>query len=340
MRLEPPSWWYREDVTLTARLLAPAAALVAAAARKRFDQATPYRSKLPVICVGNLTAGGAGKTPIALAIGGLLAAARRKPGFLTRGYGGSQRGPHRVASSEDSSVDVGDEALLLARHAPTVVARDRAAGARALEALGLDVITMDDGLQNPSLAKQLSLAVLDPERLIGNGLVMPAGPLRGELADQLRRTDALVVLCAAGEPLPKLPAGLRAFTGPVLRAELRADPTIASNLKGHRVVAYAGIGRPSKLFDTLRGLGAHVVEETPFPDHHRYTVAEADRLLQLSDRHRAMLVTTEKDLARLPTAGRLADLRNASTALPVTAQFAGRDFDRLVSMLDLLLTRG
>ena len=339
MRLEPPSWWYRDDVTLTARLLTPAAALVAATARRRFDQATPYRSKLPVICVGNLTVGGAGKTPVALAIGTLLTAARRKPGFLTRGFGGSERGPHLVMLPGDTSVDVGDEALLLAQRAPAVVARDRAAGAKMLEAQGLDVIVMDDGLQNPSLAKQLTLAVLDPKRLIGNGLVMPAGPLRAGLADQLRRTDALVVLCGPGEQLPELPPALRSFSGQVLRAELRADLTASAQLMGQRVVAFAGIGRPSKLFETLRGIGASVVSETPFPDHHRFTVAEADRLLQLSDEHRAILVTTEKDLARLPTEGRLADLRHASMAVPVAAHFSGRDFDRLVSMLDLLLTR-
>ncbi len=339
MRLEPPSWWYRDDVTPTARLLGPAASLVAAAARLRFDQAKPYRSTLPVLCVGNLTAGGAGKTPVALAIGGLLKAARRKPGFLTRGFGGREVGPHAVTLPGDTSADVGDEALLLARLAPTVISRDRGAGAKALEALGLDVIVMDDGLQNPSLAKRLSLAVIDPQRMIGNGLVLPAGPLRADLADQLRRTDALVILCAAGEELPGLPKGLRNFPGPTLRAQLQPDRAAAANLKGQRVVAYAGIGRPSKLFETLRSIGAEVVETAMFPDHHRFTVAEADRLLQLSDRHRALLVTTEKDIARLPEGGRLADLRHASTALPVTAQFAGRDFERLVSMLDLLLSR-
>jgi tetraacyldisaccharide 4'-kinase len=339
LRLEPPSWWYRDDATLLARLLTPAAGLVAAAARRRFDQTKPYRSRLPVLCVGNLTVGGAGKTPVALAIGGMLKAARRRPGFLTRGYGGDKREPHLVALDHDTATDVGDEALLLARIAPTVVARDRAAGAKVLEARGLDVIVMDDGLQNPTLAKTLSLAVLDPQRLIGNGLVMPAGPLRAGLADQLRRTDALVVLCGAGEQMPDLPPALRSFTGPVLRAELSPDKPVAASVRGQRVVAFAGIGRPSKLFDTLRALGADVVSETPFPDHHRFSVAEADRLLQLSDSHRAMLVTTEKDLARLPSTGRLADLKNASVALPVSAQFAGRDFDRLVSMLELFLSR-
>ena len=228
MRLEPPSWWYQPNVTTIARLLEPAGSIVAAAARRRFEQAKPYRSSVPVICIGNLTAGGAGKTPLAICIGTLLSAARRNPGFLTRGYGGTESGPHIVDLGRDNAMTVGDEALLLARRAGTVVARDRAAGARALEAMGVDIIVMDDGLQNPGLAKQLSIAVLDPRRLIGNGLVMPAGPLRADLQSQLRRTDALVVLCGQGEPMPGLPPALRSFPGPVLRAELCADPRTAA----------------------------------------------------------------------------------------------------------------
>ena len=339
MRLEPPSWWYQPNVTTIARLLEPAGSIVAAAARRRFEQAKPYRSSVPVICIGNLTAGGAGKTPLAICIGTLLSAARRNPGFLTRGYGGTEPGPRIVDLGRDNAMTVGDEALLLARRAGTVVARDRAAGARALEAMGVDIIVMDDGLQNPGLAKQLSIAVLDPRRLIGNGLVMPAGPLRADLQSQLRRTDALVVLCGQGEPMPGLPPALRSFPGPVLRAELCADPKTAAAMKGKELIAYAGIGRPSKLFDTLRGLDAKIAVELPFPDHHRYTEDEAEHLLALADAHKAMLATTEKDLARLPSDGRLGDLRKASTALPVSAQFSGRDFDRLVSMLELLLIR-
>ena len=339
MRLEPPGWWYRPEVTAVARVLQPLGLLVSAVANNRFERTKPYRSSLPVICIGNLTAGGAGKTPIALCLARLLTAARRKPGFLTRGFGGSNAGPHHVEVSRDGPADVGDEALLLARQAATVVARDRAAGAKLLEALALDVIIMDDGLQNPGLAKQLAIAVLDPQRMIGNGLVMPAGPLRAELAGQLRRTHALVVLCGQGEQIPVLPPALRGFSGPVLRAELSADMAAANSLKGKRVIAYAGIGRPSKLFDTLRGLGANVVAEQAFPDHHRFSPAEADRLVALANMQRALLVTTEKDLARLPVEGRSGELRRASVALPVTAQFAGRDFDRLVSLLELLLSR-
>ena len=198
---------------------------------------------------------------------------------------------------------------------------------------------MDDGLQNAQLAKQLSIAVLDPKRLIGNGLVMPAGPLRENLEAQLGRTDALVVLCGAGEPAPELPAPLRRFQGQVLRAGMVPDPRVVERLKGRRVVAYAGIGRPGKLFDSLRAAGVDVAAEVAFPDHHRFSAAEADRLIALAGEHRAMLVTTEKDMARLSGLRKLAELRVASTALPVAATFQDRDLDRIRALLGMMLAR-
>lgn len=328
MRLEPPGWWFHEPPSPVARALQPLGRLVDAAAARRWANARPFRSALPVVCVGNLTVGGAGKTPLALCVAGLLRAAGRKPGFLTRGYGGRLTGPHVVAVS-DAPHDVGDEPLLLARQAPTVLARDRGAGARALADLGVDAIVMDDGLQNPQLAKHLAIAVLDPQRLIGNGLVMPAGPLRESLEAQLRRTDALVVLCGPGEPAPPLPEALRRFQGPMLRAVIVPDPETAAQLSGRKVVAYAGIGRPSKLFDSLRAIGAVVVAERAFPDHHRYTAAEAEQLLALASEHRAVLVTTEKDQVRQGGTDAVADLRAASTALPVAATFQDRDLGRV-----------
>ena len=339
MRLEPPSWWYREPANMAAYALWPVAAAVDAAGALRWSRAKPYRSRLPVICVGNLTAGGAGKTPIALCVAGLLTATGRKPGFLTRGYGGRQHGPHRVNAAVEAAREVGDEALMLARRAPTVVARNRAEGARALEASGVDVIVMDDGLQNPQLAKQLAIAVLDPQRLIGNGHVMPAGPLRQGLAAQLRRTDALVVLCAPAEPLPALPSGLRDFPGPVLRAVLVPNPETAAALQGRRVVAFAGIGRPSKLFDTLRAIGAGLAAEVAFPDHHRYSSDDADRLLNLALEHGAQLVTTDKDLARMAGDDSVSALLQSSLSLAVAAEFQGRDLERFRALLGLMLSR-
>ena len=339
MRLEPPAWWYTDRPALAARALAPVARLVDAAAARRWAAARPFRASLPVVCVGNLTVGGAGKTPLTLCIADLLVDARRKPGFLTRGYGGRLSGPHMVDPAVDGAREVGDEALLLAARAPAMLARDRAAGARALAGAAVDVIVMDDGLQNPQLAKQLSIAVLDPKRLIGNGLVMPAGPLRENLAAQLGRTDALVFLCGAVEAAPELPAAMRQFQGPVLRAELVADAGVAERLKGRRVVAYAGIGRPGKLFDTLRGLGAEVVGEIAYPDHHRYTAAEAAQLIARANSERALLVTTAKDAARMSGVPRLSELRAASLTLPVAARFQGRDLERIRALLAMMLAR-
>lgn len=340
MRLEPPSWWYRESPTLVAKALTPVARLVEDAAAKRWSAAIPYRATVPVVCIGNFTAGGAGKTPLAICLAGLLRDAGRKPGFLTRGYGGRLSGPHTVDLATDTARDTGDEALLLAAMCPAVLAHDRAAGARALVNLGADVIVMDDGLQNPQLAKQLSIAVLDPKRLIGNGLVLPAGPLRANLPDQLGRTDALVILCGGDEAMPELPLALRQFQGPVLRAGLVADGDIAARLRGQRVVAYAGIGRPSKLFDTLRSLDADVLAEFAFPDHHLFTSAEAGRMIARANEQRAVLVTTAKDIARTTGVRWLAELRAASIALPVAAHFQGRDLDLIRALLAMMLARG
>ena len=339
MRLEPPAWWYKERATPVARALQPVARLVDAMSARRWAAAKPFRAAVPVVCVGNLTVGGAGKTPLALGIAGLLREAGRRPGFLTRGYGGWQKGPHTVDPAMDGARDVGDEALLLARAAPTMLARDRAVGARAFAGLPVDAIVMDDGLQNPQLLKQLSIAVLDPQRWIGNGLVMPAGPLREGLETQLRRTDALVVLCGQAGAPPDLPPALRAFRGAVLRAELVADPAVAADLKGRPVVAYAGIGRPSKLFDTLRGIGVGDLHEVPFPDHHRYSATEANQLLAHASERRALLVTTEKDMARMAGIPRLRELASASIALPVAARFVDRDLERMRALIGMMLTR-
>jgi tetraacyldisaccharide 4'-kinase len=194
MRLEPPSWWYEGRIPLAAWGLLPIAAIYGAAVQRRFRTASPYRSKLPVICVGNFTAGGAGKTPVALKLAALLREAGRNPGFLTRGYGGTERGPHLVNAATDDAARVGDEPLLLAAAAPTVVSRDRPSGARLLETIGADVIVIDDGFQNPSLKKDFSLIVVDAGAGIGSGRVFPLGPLRAPLDFQAKMADAILIL--------------------------------------------------------------------------------------------------------------------------------------------------
>jgi tetraacyldisaccharide 4'-kinase len=317
--------------------LAPLAALYGWAAKARYARVTPHRSRLPVICAGNLTAGGTGKTPLVLYLSERLRAAGMRPVLLTRGYGGRHAGPHWVGGG-DTAGDVGDEALLLARSAPTLVARDRGAGARAIEtetgAAAADAIVMDDGLQNPQLAKDLALAVVDGSRGLGNGRVMPAGPLRAPLQFQLGLVHAIVVNeAAAGGGGAAAEALRRCFGGPVLRCTT-AVAGDAGWLKGGRVVAWAGIGAPDRFFAMLGMLGADVLEAVAFRDHQRLDEADARRLLDLAARHRAALVSTEKDMARLGAgAGALAELAAATRALPIRLVFADPDAERLAALL-------
>ncbi|MEE9209502.1 MAG: tetraacyldisaccharide 4'-kinase, partial [Kiloniellales bacterium] len=251
----------------------------------------------PVVCVGNLVAGGAGKTPVVLALVAALAA-RGAVHCLSRGYGGSSPGPRRVDAARDSAVEVGDEALLLARAAPSWVARDRTAGARAAAAAGARVLVMDDGFQNPALAKDLSLVVVDGAYGFGNRRGMPAGPLRESVARGLARADAVVLL---GRDELNLGAAL-ARRLPVLTAQLAPRPG-SESLVGRKVLAFAGIGRPEKFFATLAGpeggLGAELVETRAFPDHHPYSAAELRSLRARARSLDAILVTTEKDAVRL-----------------------------------------
>jgi tetraacyldisaccharide 4'-kinase len=338
--LEEPAWWYHQGPSLAAALLQPVAALYGWAAKQRFVRAEPYRSRLPVICVGNFTAGGTGKTPLALHLCRHLEAVSHQPVALTRGYGGRLSGPYWVNARSDTAGDVGDEALLLARAAPAMVASDRRAGARAIEAgpHPVTVIVMDDGLQNPSLAKDLTIAVVDGGRGLGNGRVIPAGPLRAPFEFQLELTDAIVVNERATGVDSEATVWLRQrFPGPVLQAAtVPAEDT--AWLKGAPVVAWAGIGAPERFFLMLEGLGAVLMERVPFRDHQLPSEADARRLLELASRHGATLVTTEKDMARLSGgAGLLAELAAASRTVPVKLAMAERDAERLSTLIDAAL---
>ena len=339
MRLDEPVWWYRHPPSGIATVLRPLAALYGKAAAARYYRANPYRSRLPVICVDNFTAGGAGKTPLAIHLCARLKAAGHEPVALTRGYGGRLAGPYWVNARSDAAREVGDEALLLARAAPTLVARDRRAGARAIESgpHPVTVIVMDDGLQNPSLAKDLAIAVVDGSRGIGNGLVMPAGPLRAPLGFQLELTDAVIV--NGGEPDAPVAEWLRhRFVGSVLRAEL-VPAESPDWLKGARIVAWAGIGAPQRFFAMLRALGAELADEVAFRDHQWLGEGDARRLLELAERHGAMLVTTAKDMARLSGAGGpAARLAAASRVLEVKLSLSEPDAERLISLVDTALT--
>ena len=326
-----------------AALLAPLGALYGWVAKTRFTAAVPYRSRLPVVCVGNLTAGGSGKTPLAIYLCERLKAGGHTPVLLTRGYGGRARGPSWVNGAVDSAQDVGDEPLLLARAAPTLVARDRRAGACAIEqARTASVIVMDDGLQNAGLAKDLCIAVVDGERGLGNERVIPAGPLRAPLPFQLDLTDVVVVnATAGGRPDDRVADAMRhRFPGPVLRATTAPAEDVRW-LEAKRVVAWAGIGAPQRFFGLLRALGAEIVEQVAFRDHQRLAPADAERLLALARRNRAALVTTEKDMARLAGSdGVLAELAGASRAVPIRITLGEADAERLSALIASALGRG
>jgi tetraacyldisaccharide 4'-kinase len=325
---------------MAASLLSPVSAVYGQVARVLYERGTPYRCRLPVVCVGNLTAGGTGKTPLALYICQHLKLVGHEPVALTRGYGGDLAGPYWVNAGVDKAHDVGDEALLLARVAPTQVARDRQQGARAIETgpHPATVIVMDDGLLNHRLAKDLSIVLVDGVRGLGNGMVIPAGPLRAALDFQLELTDAVVV----NEPIPGAGDGVaewmrNRFNGPVLRATA-VPAEDASWLKGLRVVAWAGIGSPQRFFAMLTHLGAELVESVAFRDHQSVQDADADRLLAQAEWHDATLVTTEKDQARLSGAtGVLARLAQTSRTLPIRLSFENADSLRLASLLDTAL---
>lgn len=286
--LRAPDFWARSG--LLSDLLLPLAWGHAAlgTARRRFSHA--WRASVPVVCVGNLVAGGAGKTPVTLSLAQMLSAAQHRPHILSRGYGGSLAGPLLVDPAQHSAVEVGDEPLLLARAAPTWIGHDRVAAARAAIAAGARLLLLDDGFQNPHLHQDLALIVIDGTYGLGNGRVIPAGPLREPAPTGLARARAVVMMGAdkTGFDFPGIP---------VLKARLEARD--AGYLKGRKAVAFAGIGRPQKFFATLEECGAVLTAAHAFPDHHRYRDTEIARLLDEANNKGAILVTTEKDHVRL-----------------------------------------
>jgi tetraacyldisaccharide 4'-kinase len=315
---EPDFWWRSQG--WAAALLGPVATAYGAitAARLRRPGAA---AGVPVLCVGNLTLGGAGKTPTALMVAPWLDEAGARPFFLTRGYGGRLQGPVRVELARHQAAEVGDEALLLARVAPTIVARDRPSGAQAARAAGAGAVVMDDGFQNPSLHKDFSIVVVDGRRGIGNGKVFPAGPLRAPLGVQLDRSQVVVIVGdGVGTGIVAEETARRGI--PLFHATLAPERDAAAALAGRRVLAFAGIGDPAKFFATLAAAGCEPIERVAFPDHHTYTAQDARALLRAADRDHLVLVSTEKDLARLSGAGQpgeaaLAELAARARALPV-----------------------
>ena len=299
--MRAPEFWGSGHRVMPA-LLSPLGLAYAGAGALRRKLVRPWRAAVPVVCVGNLTAGGAGKTPTVLAFGQWLRAQGRAVHYISRGYGGTAQRPTRVDPARHDARAVGDEALLLAASAPTWVARHRPSAARAAAEAGADIVVMDDGHQNPALYKDLSVVVIDGGRPLGNGRVIPAGPLRERPREGLARADAVVII---DDPVGRVgEAGLGAVTAvPVLRARLIPGPE-AGWLADSDVVAFAGIGRPGKFFDTLRATGCRLVAVHDFADHHDFDPDEIMLMAEQANAARARLVTTAKDAARLPFAAR------------------------------------
>jgi len=333
--VDEPSWWYADTNTLLEHALSPAAWLYGRFARARLHRPPGFVSPLPVICVGNFTAGGTGKTPLARLIAEWLDSDGAASCVLTRGFGGRLAGPHMIDPTRDTATDVGDEALLLARICPVCLARNRAAGAQAIAASNPEhVIVMDDGLQNTTLHRDFKIAVVDAARGVGNRRVIPSGPLRAPLGDQLASVDCIVLnhgFSLPGSPQsggkPGFMAWLREkFAGPILSAHVVPDSD-TTWLQATPVVAYAGIANPQRFFNLLHALKADLRDTVAFRDHQMLSDANARALLDKARHDEATLVTTEKDYVRLSSAatGPRAELKRVSRTIPIRLQFEPAD---------------
>lgn len=315
---EAPPFWFREP-GWQSLALSPIAAIYGAIAARRLHHAKPVRVCAPVLCIGNLTVGGTGKTPTALAMAQAAKALKYTPGFVTRGYGGSHVLPHLVNIEKDTHKSVGDEPLLLARAAPTIIGRNRAASAKKLIEQGVDFIIMDDGFQSRSLHYDFALITVDARRGIGNGKVIPAGPLRAALVDQMRHTDALLHIGDGNAADVVIRYAARAGR-PVKQAYLA--PANVREISRKRVYAFCGIGDPEKFYNTLSDFGCQLIARRSFGDHHVFSETEAEQLLAKAQSEGLELVTTEKDAVRLShSQGPLARLREAAHVLPVSLKF-------------------
>ena len=301
MALQPPKFWSStptDKEKSIAMLMRPIGNLYAAVMKRKLEKAIPYRATGPVVCVGNVSTGGVGKTPFAIMLAKLLQDQKLNPHFLTRGYGGSIKGPEKINLNKHVAAQSGDEPLLLAKTATTWVARKRPDGAIAAFNEGADIIIMDDGFQNPSLYKDYSFLLIDVQDPFGNGQVIPAGPLREKPQDARERADAVVFVLQDKDDL--LPPNLATFAGtrPQYTAWLETEDATLKTDKP--VIVFAGIGKPEKFFDTAEKQGYDIVERLPFPDHYAFTEEDVNRLTALAKEKDAVLLTTQKDFARLP----------------------------------------
>lgn len=327
--MRAPGFWFTppDRPGLWPRLLAPLGWLYAAGTARRLRQ-QGYTPRVPVICVGNLSAGGAGKTPTVIALTERLAARGHAVHVVSRGYGGRLTGPVRVEEARHRADEVGDEPLLLSAFAPVWVAKDRAAGVRAAEAAGAQVILLDDGFQSPAVKPALGLVVVDAARGFGNGRCIPAGPLREPVATGLARADLVLTI---GDPAAQVQFDAlwgSSVAVPRLRGELR-PLAMGMDWTGERVLAFAGIADPSRFFATLRAEGAELIRGEALGDHEFLSDTLLRRLEAEAAAAGAQLVTTEKDAARLPQAWR-------AKVLTLVVRLHVADWSALDARLDAL----
>ena len=317
--MREPGFWHRPS-SWKSHLLRPLAALYGAVAARRLRR-KGFDAGIPVLCVGNYHVGGAGKTPTVLALAKLLRELGETPVVLSRGYGGRLRGPVMTDPARHLAADVGDEPLMMSQDVPVAVARNRVDGVALAKSQRASVILMDDGFQNPSVGKDVSLIVIDSERGLGNGRVLPAGPLRAPLNPQLARTNALVVVGDGGASA-EVAGAVTAHGGQVFAARLKPDEKSVAALRGKRLLAFAGIGDPARFFRTLRGCGLEVVRDRAFADHHVFSESDLDTLQADARADQLTLVTTEKDFARLRGGAEPPAFGSEIDVLAVTLEFA------------------
>ena len=287
--MKTPKYW--QSNSFISKMLAPLGFVYGALTQARLKIVKPKKVEIPVICIGNITAGGTGKTPVSISIAKLLGIEMYHPYFVTRGYGGQLQNVI-VNNKKHTAAEVGDEPLLLSQQAPVVVNADRYAGAELAIKNGADVIVMDDGFQNPALYKNLSFLVFDGTYGIGNGKIIPAGPLRETFRNGIKRADALIILGKDKHNLAGK-SGLPVFYG-------HTEAVQTCNIENPNVVAFAGIGHPQKFYHTLCLQGFNVVETIDFPDHHFYSREELDKILEKAKALNAEVYTTSKDYVKIP----------------------------------------
>ena len=293
--MKAPKFWYQKESALC-RILKPIGRIYGWSVERRFKRTRPYQADIPVVCVGNLSVGGTGKTPVCLALGKILKEKGISFFFLNHGYKSHQRGIF-VDRVQMSPLDVGDEALLLAEMAPTVVDNKRNRGAQMIQKMGAKALIMDDGFQNPSLIKTVSFIVVDGHTGFGNGCLIPAGPLREPIGKGLQRADAIII---AGRDEANIAAQVKKLVPdmPILSGHFEPDQKVISKLQGKKVLAFAGIGRPEKFFDMLKGSGVPVAKQISFPDHYFYTRFDMEEIIAEADG--LPILTTKKDFVKIP----------------------------------------